>query len=340
MLQPVVQLLCQGHGVGRHHKASYVLAQEQGDFLGKQGRPQALDGRQCAQELAFPGPGRTLVGELVPERMLALCSGNMQFGAICREPLGFSAQGATPAVLGCLTEGAQGLAGSQGAFGQIMHGRVQDARIGCEKSAGLAIGLLQLQFLLEQLPGPCVQEATGIAVPGVEEGAHGSRKLGGVQTCLPLRIGDADQGEGHGDPVHFRKVLELFAHLLMAIQFRISFHAGSIQQACQGFLSQCLQPVAHVLFYRRSQCRGLTGRHNGYKAVGQCRCKQGVAVGATAIPFAVREELFGYALFAQPQIHLWYTTQAREQDGIWPQLLADHAHGLPRQACQQVRACP
>ena len=341
-LQPLIQLMRQRHCVRGNDEAIHLFfsAQRLADFFGKQRGPQALDGGQGAQVFAFLGPGGLVLGDAGPQGVSALAGGHMQvFGVGC-QPFGFAGQGAAPACLRALLKGPQRFGGSQHALGQILHCRIKRARIGGEEGEGAALLARDLQLFLQQLPGGRVQKAARLPRLCAKEGAHGFGERAHVQIGLLLRVARADEREGHSRPVHFRIALQLLAHLLVAVQV-FAFQSGCIQQAAQRFLPQLLQPLAHFFLHGLGDVTRLGGRHNGNKAVGQGSGKQRVAVGLAALPVAVFEQRIRQAAFiAQPEIDLRHTAQARKQNGIRPQPLAHHAHGLPRQARQQVRAGP
>ena len=127
----------------------------------------------------------------------------------------------------------------------------------------------------------------------------------------------------------------------MAVLFTIGFELGRSEQPVHSDAALRLQPAAHGAFNCLRQCLGLCTGHDGHKAVGQCRSEQGVGVSGALRPFTFSEEIFGQAaVVTQPQVHLWHTAQTRKQDGIGPERFAHRFHGLPSQACQEVRTSP
>ena len=341
MLQPLVDLLRQCHGVGRDNKAADAFPVERlAHFLGKERGPKPLDGRQRAQVLALFGPGGPGLGNARPQGVAALACGQRQLGGVGGEPLGFAAQRAAPALVRALRKGAQGFGGGQGPFGQVVYRRVEHAGVGCEEG-GFFAALVPLEFVLQQLPGVGVQKSAGLVLVRTKERAHGLGQLRGGEAGLLVRVGHANQRERHGGPMHLGKTVELLAHLLVAGQRRVVGDAGFLQQTRHHVLPQGLQPLAHLGLHGLGQGTGPAGRHHGHKAVGQCGSKQGVAVGVALHPVAVAKQLGGQAaLVPQPQIDLRHAAQAREQNGVGAELFGHDTHGLPGQACQQVRAGP
>ena len=93
-LEPVVELVCQCHCVRRHDKPWHRLhAQRFADFLGKDRRPQALDGGERAEMLAFPGPCRPVVSDTRPQRIVTPVQRLLRE----TEPFALPGQGISPA---------------------------------------------------------------------------------------------------------------------------------------------------------------------------------------------------------------------------------------------------
>ena len=181
----------------------------------------------------------------------------------------------------------------------------------------------------------------GLARRHAEEGRHCRSQVGGVEIGLALNVARPDQRERHRRPVHLRKAGQLLAHLAVAVLLVGLVHAGLFEQAVHRLLALALQPGAHRSFALRGQRTGLSAGHDCDKAVWQRGGKQRVGIGGTLRPLTVGKPVGRQTAFiAQPQINLRHAAQPREQDGIWPQRLAQRLHGLPGQAGQQMRAGP
>ena len=126
--QPAVELVRQGHAVGRDDKAlrgvSGDAAQGAAYLAGKQAGPQPFDRGQCAQVLTGLGPGWTDGGDAGPQGVGLLAVGVLQLRRVGGQPFGLAGQRTTPALLSALGKGPSCLGRSQRTFGQVVYCRV------------------------------------------------------------------------------------------------------------------------------------------------------------------------------------------------------------------------
>ena len=117
--------------------------------------------------------------------------------------------------------------------------------------------------------------------------------------------------------------------------------ADFLEQGFHDQIALVLQPFAHPVAGLCGQFGGPAGGHGGDEAVGQGAGEERVGVGLAAGPFLVPEPVGGQPHFvAQPEVDLGDAAQAGEEDGVWAEVLADHAHVLPGQTREQVGAGP
>ena len=337
VLQPMVELTGQRHGVSGDDEAVKITPNCRADLLGKQGRPEPLDRRQRPQMLALLRPGRPLLGDPCPEGIALLTTGAVELMPVGGQPLGLAGQGVAPAAFVHLFEGTNRLGCRQDPLGQLVDGRIEHAGIGDEKVGPV----FPLDIPLQHLPGLAGEETGRLIRHGAEEGGHRLGKLRGIGNLLAIRRG-ADQRKGHRGPMHFGETRKLAAGLLEAIEGFIQRLTCLLEQPLDHLSAHPLHPVTDMVATALGQDSGTPRRHQRDEPVGQCSREERIGVGVGApLPEGITEQFIWQATpVAQPEIDLWNTAQAREEHRVRPQFLDQWSHGLPGETRQQVRASP